>query len=231
MQQRFRFTRFRSLAIVILLSLVALSLAGAAVMAAEQSEGWRPLFNGKDFSGWTNAAGKAPGRGWVAAEGAMFRKDSAGDIWTKERFGSFVLDLEFKTEGNSGIFIRTGNPGDCVQTGIEIQVYKPVGKPSKHSCGAVYDAVAPTKDMVKADAWNHVVITANDNRLEVVMNGEKIIDMDLDRWTTLGQNPDGTKNKYHKALKDFPREGHIGLQDHGAKVSYRNVKIRGLDAK
>jgi hypothetical protein len=58
------------------------------------------------------------------------------------------------------------------------------------------------------------------------MNGEKIIDMDLDRWTTPGQNPDGTKNKYHKALKDFPREGHIGLQDHGAKVSYRNVKIR-----
>jgi hypothetical protein len=201
-----------------------------AVIAAEPQAQWRPLFNGKDFSGWTNAQGKSPGKGWVVADGAMFRKDSAGDIWTKERFGNFVLDLEFKTEGNSGIFIRTGNPRDCVQTGIEIQVYKPA-KPSKHSCGAVYDALAPSKEMAKADAWNHVVITADNNRLEVVMNGEKIIDMDLDRWDTPGRNPDGTKNKYHKALKDFPREGHIGLQDHGAKVSYRNVKIRALDAK
>jgi hypothetical protein len=226
MQRRFCFTLLSRLAIVLAFSSLAVTLSTDAVLAADQQEAWRPLFNGKDFSGWTNAAGKAPGRGWAVAEGAMFRKDSAGDIWTKERFGNFVLDLESKTEGNSGIFIRTGNPGDCVQTGIEIQVYKPVGKPSKHSCGAVYDALAPTKDMVKANAWNHVVITANDNRLEVVMNGEKIIDMDIDRWTTPGQNPDGTKNKYHKALKDFPREGHIGLQDHGAKVSYRNLKIR-----
>ncbi len=203
-----------------------------SAVAAEPTEGaWRLLFNGKDFGGWTDAAGKSPGKGWAIVEGAMVRQGPAGDIWTKERFANFVLELEFKTEGNSGIFIRTGNPRDCVQTGIEIQVFKPVGTPSKHSCGAVYDALAPTKDMVKADAWNHVVITANKNRLEVVMNDEKIIDMDLDRWTTPGQNPDGTKNKYHKALKDFPREGHIGFQDHGAKVSYRNVKIRELEAK
>jgi len=207
---------------------LAFALSAPGVLAEEKEKGWRPLFNGKDFSGWTDAAGKSPGKGWAIVEGAMVRQGPAGDIWTKDRFGNFVLDLEFKTEGNSGIFIRTGNPRDCVQTGIEIQVYKPVGAPSKHSCGAVYDALAPTKEMVKADAWNHVVITAKNNRLEVVMNGEKIIDMDLDRWTTPGQNPDGSKNKYHKALKDFPREGHIGFQDHGAKVSYRNVKIRSL---
>jgi hypothetical protein len=204
-------------------------LAAAPAQAAEvQTDQWRSLFNGEDFSGWTNAEGQAPGRGWVVADGAMVRNESAGDIWTKDRFGNFVLDLEFKTEGNSGIFIRTDNPRDNVQTGIEIQVYKPVGRPSTHSCGAVYDAQAPTKDMVKANAWNHVVITANGSRLEVVMNGEKIIDMDLDRWSTPGENPDGTKNKYQKALKDFKREGHIGLQDHGAKVSYRNVKVRLL---
>lgn len=213
------------------LSCLLLAIYAPSVRAAEKREGWRLLFNGKDFSGWTDAAGKSPGKGWAIVDGAMVRQAPAGDIWTKDRFGNFVLDLEFKTEGNSGIFIRTGNPRDCVQTGIEIQVYTPVGKPSKHSCGAVYDALAPTKEMVKADAWNHVVITANKNRLEVVMNGEKIIDMDLDRWSTPGQNPDGTKNKYHKALKDFPREGHIGFQDHGAKVSYRNVKIRPLAAK
>jgi hypothetical protein len=73
------------------------------------------------------------------------------------------------------------------------------------------------------------VITARGSRLEVVMNGEKTIDTDLDLWTTPGKNPDGSPNKYKKAIKDFPREGHIGLQDHGAKVCYRNVKLRPLD--
>jgi len=230
MHRQFQVATMGSLAVLTILACRAASLAGATASAADENQdGYRPLFNGKDFSGWTDAQGNVPGRGWVVAGGAMGRKDPAGDIWTKDRFGNFVLDIEFKTEGNSGIFIRTDNPRDCVQTGIEIQVFTPTGKPSKHSCGAVYDALAPSKDMVKSNAWNHVVITAADNRIEVVMNGEKIIDMDLDRWSTPGQNPDDTKNKYQKALKDFKREGHIGLQDHGAKVSYRNLKIRPLD--
>jgi len=207
-----------------------LALAGTPVGAAEEGPGgWQTLFDGKDFSGWQNAQGKSPGRGWIVEDGAMVRKSGAGDVWTKQRFGDFVLDVEFKTDGNSGIFIRTDNPRDCVQTGIEIQVLNPQGKASKHSCGAVYDALAPTKDMVKAKAWNHVVITAKGSRLEVVMNEEKIIDTDLDLWIAPGKNPDGSKNKYKKALKDFPREGHIGLQDHGARVCYRNLKIRPLD--
>jgi len=60
------------------------------------------------------------------------------------------------------------------------------------------------------------------------MNGERIIEADLDDWSEAGRNPDGTKNKYRAALKDFPREGHIGLQEHGAVVSYRNIRIKPL---
>ena len=228
MQRRSRLSSSCLFYALTFLSCLAVSFSLVATSAAED-KGWKPLFNGKDFSGWTNAQGKAPGKGWVVDDGAMCRKEAGGDIWTKERFGNFVLDVEFKTEGNSGIFIRTDNPKDNVQTGIEIQVDRPARQPSKHSCGAVYDALAPTKDVVKAKEWNHAVITAKGSRLEVVMNGEKIIDMDLDRWSTAGQNPDGTKNKFRIALKDFKREGHIGLQDHGAKVSYRNLKIRTLD--
>ena len=147
-------------------------------------------------------------------------------IWSKERFGDFILDLEFKTEGNSGLFIRTDNPRDCVQTGIEMQVLPAVKNPGKHSCGAAYDLMAPSKDMVKNGEWNRAVITAIDSELRIDINDEMVIDIDLNQWTEAGKNPDGTRNKFRTALKDFKREGHVGFQDHGALVAYRNVRIK-----
>ncbi len=200
---------------------------GAKKKSAAKDGGWVKLFNGKDLSGWTNAGGKKPGAGWEVKDGAMVRGKRAGDIWTKGRYGDFILSLEFKTKGNSGIFIRTDKPRQNVQTGIEVQVDRP-RKPGKHSVGALYDLVAPSKTTAKADAWNSAVITCKGRMITVVMNGEKITSMDLDKWTEARKNPDGSKNKFRTALKDFKREGHIGFQDHGAWVSYRNVKIKSL---
>jgi hypothetical protein len=195
-----------------------------------ESTGWQVLFDGSNLDNWQNADGGKPSAGWVIEDDVPTRKPKAGMIWTKERFGDFVLDLEFKTEGNSGVFFRTDNPKDCVQTGIEMQVYKRVDKPGKHSCGAIYDALAPSKEMTKDGQWNHVTITANDNKIGIVLNGEQIIDMDLNRWTEPRKNPapDGSKNKFRTALKDFKREGHIGFQDHGANVWFRNIRIKKL---
>ncbi|MEJ2701518.1 MAG: DUF1080 domain-containing protein [Sedimentisphaerales bacterium] len=189
---------------------------------------WQVLFDGTDLSNWQSANGGKPSSGWAIENGALARHARAGMIWTKERFGNFILDLEFKTEGNSGVFFRTDHPEDAVQTGIEMQVYKHVDTPGKHSCGAVYDALAPSKEMTRDGQWNHVTITAVDNKIEIVLNGEQIIDMDLNRWTQPRKNPDGSTNKFRTALKDFKREGHIGFQDHGANVWYRNVRIRPL---
>jgi hypothetical protein len=195
-------------------------------------KGFKALFNGKDLEGWQNAAGKEPGTGWVVKDGAMSCEDKGGDIWTKDRFGDFVLDLEFMTKGNSGIFIRTDNIKDCVQTGIEVQVINSWGKekPDMHDCGAIYDCLAPSKSTVKENEWNRTVITCKGPKITVVMNGEQIIDMDLDKWTEAGKNFDGSKNKFKRPLKDFKREGHIGLQDHGAWVTFRNIRIKPLDA-
>jgi len=191
--------------------------------------GWRVLFDGTDLSQWQDAGGGAPNPNWIIDDGVLTRRLKAGMIWSKQRFGDFILDLEFKTEGNSGIFFRTDNMNDPVQTGIEIQVYKRVEKPTTHSCGAVYDALAPSKEVTIDGQWNHITITARDNKIGIVMNGEQIIDMDLNRWAEPGKNPaDGSKNKFRKALKDFEREGHIGFQDHGANVWFRNVRIKPL---
>ena len=204
----------------------ALLLAAPAAFAAEAT----PLFNGTDLAGWMNAGGNAPGTGWVVQAGtlALQTPKAGGDIWTKDRFGDFILALEFKTTGNSGIFIRTDKPRDNVQTGIEVQVITPGGV-SRHSVGALYDLVAPQKTNAKGDDWNQVVITAKGTELKVEMNGEVVNGMNLDQWTTPGQNPDGSKNKFKAALKDFKREGHIGFQDHGSAVQYRNITIRRLE--
>src|SRR5881394_3633082 len=115
--------------------ILVLAVATTTLHAADQ-KGWVTLFDGKNLDGWTDASGKKPGAGWIIQGGTMVRKTAAGDIWTKQRYGDFVLELEFKTQGNSGVFIRTDNPKDNVQTGIEVQVEVPRGKPDKHSVGA-----------------------------------------------------------------------------------------------
>src|SRR5262245_58995178 len=98
------------------LSLSCLVLWAAPALADD----WKPLFSGKDFAGWQTADGNPVTSGWVVKDGAAVRNSPGGDIWTKDRYGDFVLELEFRTTGNSGVFIRTDDPKDNVQTGIEI---------------------------------------------------------------------------------------------------------------
>lgn len=191
------------------------------------TSGWQPLFDGKSFQGWMNAS-SGDVKGWQIIDGAMVGKSKSGDVWTKARYGNFVLEVEFKTTGNSGVFFRTDNPKDNVQTGIEVQVENP-GGPDKHSVGALYDMKAPSKCTAKKGEWNKYVITCQGSKITVELNGEKVNEMDLDEWSEVGKNPDGTSNKYKKAVKEWKREGHIGFQDHGYEVAYRNIRIKALN--
>ncbi len=201
--------------------------AMARQIILEEDGKWQVLFNMRDLSAFMAASGDAPSAGWRIMGDSLAMTGKGGDIWTRERFGNFVLDLEFNTTGNSGLFFRTDNPRDPVQTGIEMQVERP-GGPDRHSVSAFYDLQAPSQNAA-VNGWNHVTLTAKDNLLTVVLNGTTVNQMDLDQWVTPGQNPDGSKNKFAKALKDFKREGHIGFQDHGNPVRYRYIRIRPVD--
>jgi len=190
------------------------------------------LFNGKDLSGWRAKPGS-----WQVQQGGVLFGKGRGNIWTKEQYGDFILDLDFKVQyrGNSGIFIRTADIEDEVQTGIEVQVYDSFSggetyDVKKGSCGAIYDCQAPSRNVCNPPGeWNHITITAVDNWINIVMNYMPIIDMDLDRWTEAHKNPDGTKNKFRTAYKDLQRRGYIGFQYHNDPVWYRNVRIVRLD--
>lgn len=201
----------------------------STLSAGEPPAGFTALFNGKDLAGW-----KAKPGGWVVEDGGVLaRRKGGGYIWTKKSYGDFVLELEVKMSKrcNSGIFFRT-NPKNSVQGGFEIQVFDSAGKKKvgKHDNGALYDAAAPTSNPTKpAGEWNRFRITCKGPMVNVVLNGKEIVNANLDKWTTGNRNPDGSRNKFKTALKDLPRKGHIGLQDHGQDVWYRNIYIKHLD--
>jgi type 1 glutamine amidotransferase len=206
---------------------LAVDAAPLPATAAQTQPAWITLFNGQDLAGWTCKPGA-----WAAEDGALARKGGS-DIWTEQQFGDFILDLEFKIdkETNSGVFFRTADINDCVQTGIEMQVLDSYGKPEadKHDCGAIYDCLAPSKNAVKPPGeWNTLHLVCRGPRIQIVLNGARIIDMNLDDWKEAGQNPDGSPNKFRTAYKDMPRAGYIGFQDHGKGVWYRNIRIRPL---
>ncbi len=185
------------------------------------------LFNGRDLTGWIAKPGS-----WAVEDGALARK-GGGDIWCEQPLSDFELCLEFKFApgANSGVFFRTGDIHDAVQTGLELQVLDSAGKaaPGKRDCGAIYDCLAPARNAVKpAGEWNALTLICRGPRVTAELNGTPIIDMDLDRWTEAGRNPDGTPNKFRTAVRDFPRVGRIGFQDHGASVWYRNIRVRPL---
>ncbi|MHC4640253.1 MAG: family 16 glycoside hydrolase [Planctomycetota bacterium] len=220
--------------------ILILFMGAAATYAQTDDEGFTHLFNGKDLSGWMTG----PDNAWVVENNVIALKreidgkeHNADYLWTKEKYDDFILDLEFRIpeRANSGIFLRTSNLKDPVYTGIEVQVANSYGRKtwSRGGCaGAIYDCLAPTKNTVKKPGeWNRYIITCKDNKITIVLNGEQVIDMDLNQWTEPYKNPDDTTNKFGTALKDFARKGHIGLQDHGRPVWYRNIKIKPLNSR
>lgn len=186
--------------------------------------GWEDLF-AEDLSNAILNEGS-----WTMEDGIL-TWHGGGYIWTQERYGDFVLDLEYKVteNANSGVFFRTGDLENVTHTGIEVQIHETTDGAKYGMCGAIYDCLPPKKNVAKkAGFWNHYTIMCQANKIYVVQNGVQIIDMDLNLWTEPHKNPDGTRNKFNTAYKDMPREGHIGFQDHGQQLWFRNLKILKL---
>jgi len=189
---------------------------------AAPDDGFKPMFNGKDLTGW-----KTTGNWVVEPGGIITLRPRPGEtgwkrydayLTTERKYRDFILDLEFKfeKEGNSGVFLRVRDPKSQVDTGFEVQVVDTYGKKkiTAHDCGGVIGTAVPTKNMVKpAGQWNHYTITCIGSHLTVVFNGEKVVDLDLSK----------------SPLKDRPLEGYIGFQDEAKRIWYRNVRIKELN--
>ena len=196
----------------------------------EKADGWRLLFDGKTLNGW-KPMGNA--EDWAVEDGTIACLVKGGQyLLTTEQFDDFILSIDYKIEKecNSGVFFRWGSLTSKLR-GIEMQILDSYGKmtPDRHDAGAIFDILAPSKNMAKpAGEWNRAVLTCRDNLVQVDLNGQTVCEMDLNKWTTAGMNPDGTKNKFSVAFKDMPRKGYFGLQDHGGHVWFRNIKLKPL---
>ena len=217
------------------LLLAELSFADENVLTSkEKSEGWVLLFDGKSTEGWMDSQENLAGQEHVQ-DGCLNPHPCAYMLIRKEVYDHFKLSLEFKiSKGcNSGVFVRTfplqPRPGkDVGFNGIEIAI-DDTTTAGFHDTGAIYDLVKPSKNVMKPQGeWNRMVVTCDRALIQVELNDLETTRINLDEWTKPNLRPDGSEHKFDVAYKEHPRQGYIGLQDHGSDIWYRNIKLLPL---
>jgi L-ribulose-5-phosphate 3-epimerase len=178
----------------------------------------KPLWNGRDLSGWVQVAGGE----WKVEEGLLVGRNgkdwstdpSRTGSWlrTEKEYADFELALEYTVgpRSNSGVFIRAGLERNPAFTGYEVQILDaPGAPPSKGGPGSLYDYVAPTKNLVRpAGQWNSIRVIARGPSIRVHVNDQLVVDARGDR---------------------LPK-GYLGLQNHDARseVKFRNIFLAEL---
>ncbi|RIV23551.1 DUF1080 domain-containing protein [Fibrisoma montanum] len=214
--------------------------------AQERQQGWKLLFNGKDLTGWHAYLGKGVGKAWRIEQGAIKldvpvrlgnKAKDGGDIITN---ASFAGDFEFKADwkvsrlANSGIFFFvTESPTykHMHDSGLELQIlddaiYEGAAE-NMHRAGDFFGvANARLRESAPVGQWNQVHVIRKGKQFTVSINGFLVQEHDL-------TSADWKQRLAKSPLKTAPigsgtLAGHIGLQDWGSTVWYRNLKVRPL---
>ncbi|WP_047245956.1 3-keto-disaccharide hydrolase [Maribacter thermophilus] len=215
----------------------------------EAKNGWKMLWDGKTTNGWRGAKlDEFPPNGWEIKDGVLTVLSSGGeesaaggDIVTKELYGDFELKVDFMiTEGaNSGIkyYVNTDlNKGEGSSIGLEYQILDDARHPDAklgrkegiRTVASLYDLIQadPNKPMNPPGEWNTAHIKSVDNHVEHWLNGMKVVEYERnsDEYLKLV-----SESKYAKWPNFGAAEkGHILLQEHGDRVSFKNIKIKPI---
>jgi hypothetical protein len=198
---------------------------------AERAAGWKLLFDGRTTTGWHAYGSAGMPVGWQVVDGALTRVAPAADIVTQDQFRNFELSIDWKIApgGNSGIFYRAA-PGskEIYYSAPEMQVLDdarhPDGQSPLTSAGAAYGLYPAPRGVVKpAGQWNTARILVNGNHVEHWLNGRKIVSYELGSVDWLQR----VANSKFKAWPEYGKatEGYIGVQEHGSRVAFRNIKM------
>ena len=209
----------------------------------EKAAGWTLLFDGTSTTGWHNFKKEGIRPGWEVKDGSLVCVDphNAGDIVTTDKFQWFELQLDYNISeaGNSGIIFHVTDEGGATwATGPEFQLEDNVKAADAQRCGWLYALYQPPIDP-KTDKpldatrpvgeWNHVRLLISPAKCEHDINGVKYFDYVIG---SADFNERVAKSKFAK-MPLFAKSdtGYLCLQgDHGS-VSFRNVKIRKIEAE
>jgi len=203
--------------------------------AAPDANGWRALFDGTSLHAWRGyKADKVPA-GWHIADRTLAKDTNVGDLVSKDEFGDFDLELEWKLSagGNSGILYRGTEEYDHIYwSAPEYQLLDdakaPDGTSRLTSAGAAYAIYpSPPGHLKPAGQWNTTRIVAKGAHVEHWLNGVKLLEYEL--WS-----PDWESKVKASKFKDYPnygraKKGHLALQgDHDGALAFRNIRVKEL---
>ena len=174
----------------------------------------KPIFNGKDLTGWKAPKGNDAAGWYKAVEGVLKvqsdPKKKGSILWTRKKYRNFVMEFDFRFgEGvvDSGVHVRNQ---DQIQIGISGSLKRDMTC-SPYIPGKGYPVEAKNiKQLLKAKDWNTMRIQANGKEYTVWLQGEKVMTY-----------------KSASAIE----EGPLGIQLHGSRdmsIDYRNLKLAEL---
>ncbi len=200
------------------------------VSAAEKAEGFIPMFNGVDMSGWVgNLKDYIPRDGMLVCDP---QGGGHGNLYTDKEYSDFVMRFDFRLTpaANNGLGIRTPLEGDAAYVGMELQildneadVYKDLKNYQYH--GSVYGVIAAKRGYLKpVGEWNTQEVVAKGNHIKVTLNGVVILDGDIAEASKNFTQP--ADKKKHPGLSN--KSGHIAFLGHGSVLDFRNLRIKDL---
>ncbi|MGO9934751.1 MAG: DUF1080 domain-containing protein [Steroidobacteraceae bacterium] len=230
-----------------ILQIAALTIAAAGMIApvwpadpaganaAAPKGKWQWLFDGKindNFRGWS--ADGLPA-GWHVVDGTLAKEGAVDDLVTREQFGNFELELEWKIgrAGNSGIFYRGTREYDHIYwSAPEYQLLDdenaPDGRNRLTAAGSAYALYAAPAGVVKPfGEWNTLRIVVSGTHVEHWMNGQLVVGYEL-------ESPDWKAKVAASKFSKYPnyglaKTGFIGIQgDHSGALALRRIRIREL---
>ena len=226
----------------------ATGLTPNTLTEAERAEGWQLLWDGRTTWGWRSAKGSEfPKEGWEIKDGVLSvvetggaESRAGGDIVTEAAYAAFDLRCEFRlTSGaNSGIkyYVDTElNKAEGSAIGLEFQLLDDAthpdakqGRDGNRTLASLYDLIpaAAGKNAKPIGEWNEARVVSTGRHVEHWLNGAKVLEYERG---SEGFRKFVAESKYEvwPAFGEKPA-GNILLQDHGNRVSFRNVKIREL---
>ncbi len=208
----------------------------------QKSDGWQLLFDGQTTNGWQIFKARENNT-WEVIEGTLHCKaldetvtgvgDKRADIMTTGEYKNFELSFDWKIamQGNSGVMFRvTEEFEQPYYSGPEYQLMDDAGFPNEtpdHLTGSNYAMHAAGKTNLKATGyWNTSKIVVNKNHVEHWLNGDKVVEYELNtpEWSALKKT-----SKWNEATGyGAAAKGRIVLQDHGSEAWFRNIMIKPL---